>query len=406
MSNAHKHSRHNNGSVPRVSTRVDSGSNRSILWYSNSPTTPTGYGTQTAQVTSRFSADGHKVAIASNYGLEGTTTHWKNVKIFPRGYELHSNDTIAAHYLAWQHETGKTPVMITLYDTWVLQGKTWDVPDRVYSWVPIDHQPAPMRVMQWLKRSNVTPIAMSNFGRQMIEDAGVECLYIPHAIEDVFKPSEFPVAGMTAREFMDVPEDAFLVGMNSANKGTVPNRKSFPESFLAFSAFANAHADAVLYVHTESHGSMGGINLEMLAKQCGIKDSQIRFVDQYAHRIGISPEILASIYSSMNVLLQPSMGEGFGIPAVEAQACGTPVIVSDATAQPELCGAGWMVATQHSYTLQHSWQFTPQIDSILDALNQAYDQADGLADQAIEFAEQYRADFVYEKAWRPFIEQA
>jgi glycosyltransferase involved in cell wall biosynthesis len=43
-------------------------------------------------------------------------------------------------------------------------------------------------------------------------------------------------------------------------------------------------------------------------------------------------------YNSAEVFLYPSLFEGFGLPALEAMACGTPVIVSDASSLPEVAG--------------------------------------------------------------------
>lgn len=37
------------------------------------------------------------------------------------------------------------------------------------------------------------------------------------------------------------------------------------------------------------------------------------------------------------------LGEGFGIPIIEAQAAGCPVIVTDCTAMTELCLSGWLI---------------------------------------------------------------
>jgi glycosyltransferase involved in cell wall biosynthesis len=52
---------------------------------------------------------------------------------------------------------------------------------------------------------------------------------------------------------------------------------------------------------------------------------------------------LAALYSTADVLAMPSAYEGFGIPVIEAMACGTPVICSDGGALPEVAGAAALV---------------------------------------------------------------
>ncbi|WP_394962510.1 glycosyltransferase [Candidatus Allofournierella excrementigallinarum] len=53
-----------------------------------------------------------------------------------------------------------------------------------------------------------------------------------------------------------------------------------------------------------------------------------------------SKEELAGLYSQADVFLNPSRMETFGLTTVEAMACGTPVVVYDVTACPELIGPG------------------------------------------------------------------
>jgi glycosyltransferase involved in cell wall biosynthesis len=58
---------------------------------------------------------------------------------------------------------------------------------------------------------------------------------------------------------------------------------------------------------------------------------------------GVDDEGLAALMRGADVLCLPSLAEGFGLPVVEAMACGTPVLVSDRTSLPEVAGDGGLV---------------------------------------------------------------
>jgi len=52
----------------------------------------------------------------------------------------------------------------------------------------------------------------------------------------------------------------------------------------------------------------------------------------------VSDEDVVSLYNAAEVFVHPSLFEGFGLPPLEAMACGTPVITSNTTALPEVVG--------------------------------------------------------------------
>jgi len=279
-----------------------------IVWYSNAPWAATGYGQQTAQVIQRLAKEDHKVAVHAMYGLAGSASTWNGFKIYPQGLAVYSDDVVVAHTMEWANQDLSTPILLmTLFDTWVLKSESLKTLKNIASWVPIDHQPAPPDVLAWLARDNVRPIAMSKFGSRMMDVAGIEHLYVPHAIEPVFQPTKSVALAngkqMTGREFMGWEEDRFVVSMVATNKGTQPARKAWAENILAFSIFAKDKPDAVLYLYTEPDGAMSGISLPTLLDAVGISPDRYKVVDQYAYRHGLPQQMMAAMYTESDVLL-------------------------------------------------------------------------------------------------------
>jgi glycosyltransferase involved in cell wall biosynthesis len=369
-----------------------------ILWYSNSPLASTGYGVQTAEVVPRLNAAGHPTAVGSNWGQYGATIEWNGIPIFPGGKDKYSNDIVAAHAGAWQADW-----TITLYDTWPLNRGMF--PERVASWVPIDHSPVPPEVARWCK--TVTPIAMSRFGQRMLTEQGIDSTYIPHSVNTkIFRPTPQTRGGQEPRKALGIPDDAFLVIIAAANQGVHPPRKAWAQMYLALSHFMRQHPDAWLYVHTDKIG-VGGLDLSTLEQATSLPLERVRYTDAYSYASGRIPqEDLAALYSMADVMLASSMGEGFGIPVIEAQACGVPVIVSDFSAQPELCESRWLVQGQPYWDeAQAAWFHDPFVHSIVARLTDAYAARgdNGLRERAVAFAAAYDSDLVFERYWLPFL---
>lgn len=374
-----------------------------ITWASNAPWAATGYGTQTAQMLKRLIADGHDVAVAANHGLLGKPVGdpETGALILPAGADPYGLDVLAGHHKL--HSKGQPSWLITLYDVWVYR----DLPDiNVASWTPVDHYPVPPKVQEW-SRAHET-IAMSRFGQKALAEAGITAHYAPHGIElDTWKPTPAFPDGTTPRQAWGIPDDAFLVMINAANKGNVPPRKSWGEMLSALAMVMREHDDVYVYIHSELTGVFGGVDLTILLAALHIPAERVRWPDQYANLTGlIGQEALAAYYTASDVLLATSMGEGFGIPVIEAQACGTSVIVTDFSAQPELVGAGWAVPYQPWWDFtQGSWLALPNVRAIVRSLLTAR-EAKGDAElrtNALAKAAEYDADKVYAEHWRPIL---
>ena len=107
----------------------------------------------------------------------------------------------------------------------------------------------------------------------------------------------------------------------------------------------------------------------------------------------------------MDVLLAPSYGEGFGVPTIEAQACGTRVIASDFAASPDLVSEDCFVVDGQPFwdEPQQSWFSIPKIPSIYKALMTAYEERGTKSQKSIDFAADFDDSVVWNKYWMPFI---
>jgi glycosyltransferase involved in cell wall biosynthesis len=382
-----------------------------VTVWSNSPGESTGYGQQAEYLVNRLKRDGANVAASSNYGSEGSLKTFKTpygeIPVYPRGLDPYSNDVGPMHHAHWKSRNPEQPdALITLYDVWVLKGKAWDSIN-IGSWTPVDHAGLTAGVEAWLRKENVTPIAMALNGVRAMEAKGIECEYVPHGIDTkIFKPTD-KIQGMNVREYMGLT-DEFVVGMNAANKSSgLIHRKAFSENLLAFAIFRERHPDSVLYLHTEPLGIAGGWNLIVMLQAFGIPKEAVMFPPNLDYKYGMSQQDLAALYSAMDVFLAPSYGEGFGLGTIEAQACGTRVIGSGWGATPDLIAEdSWLVEGQPMWDAGQNAIWTmPLIPSIVNALELAYEAERGSSKLAIDFAKDFDVNTVWDKYWMPVMKK-
>lgn len=370
-----------------------------VLWYSNAPWAPTGYGNQTQLAMQALHNAGHKVSILANYGLNGQPLNMGPYLIYPGGKTGYSNAIVEGTC-----KEADADVLITLYDAWPLnfyKSETWDTP--WVAWAPIDHLQVPPPVLEALKHADV-PVAYSKHGHITMREAGLDAHYIPHGVDtNTFRPLDIE------KSSLGFEDDQFIFGFVGTNTG-YPSRKSIPELLLAYSLFREfrPHANTVLYMHTLTSLARNGVNIGQITESLGIKDHVVA-ADQWNYNKGFPTEYLVKLYNAFDVLMAPSMGEGFGIPIMEAISCGTPVIGTRATAMEELIGddRGKLVDGQMFWSQQGAWQILPDVVELAVAMDQMFVMGkDAFRGKCREFAvENYDFATVVGPMWVKLLEQ-
>ncbi len=348
------------------------------------------------------------LALLATFGLHGSIQDWNGIPMFPGGADNFANDVIGKAARAWQAD-----VIITLKDALVFNPQSFNG----FRWLPltpIDHDPSSPQVIERVRQS-YRPIAYAPHGFRALRLAGLDPLYAPHAYDPKIY---YPMGKTEARKLFQLPDDLFIVGTVAVNRGGLPSRKSWVENLQAFAMFASDKPNARYFLHTDlaDDSYEAGIALRPLMANMGILD-KVLFCDQERYRYppGFAPEYMRHYYNSIDVLNAVSNGEGFGIPVLEAQAVGTPVIVGDWCAHEDLCFAGWKVEkheAHHWYDAQQAgWVYIANPVAIANRMQQAYDELVPEWQtgpyrthvQAIEGAQPYQIDTVIRDHWLPIL---
>lgn len=151
---------------------------------------------------------------------------------------------------------------------------------------------------------------------------------VPHGVEEAFRPrppdevEAFRVARGLAQSF-------FL------SVATLEPRKNLAALLEAYAALRREEPRAWPLLIGGAVGWHASPLFERY-RELGLEDS-VRFLGY------LPPAELPLWYNAATVFLYPSLYEGFGLPVLEAMACGTPVLTSDASSLPEVAGQAALI---------------------------------------------------------------
>lgn len=151
---------------------------------------------------------------------------------------------------------------------------------------------------------------------------------VPEAPDPVFSP----------RASDDVAEAITSIGAPASYilfAGGISPHKNVTGLVRAYATLAARMPDAPALVLA------GSLEDEVYATAAGSVRGQVAELGLNGHVLlpgFVSDEVLARLYSGAVLVVNPSLGEGFGLPAVEAAACGAPLVLSDLPAHRESMG--------------------------------------------------------------------
>jgi len=376
-----------------------------ILWHSVAPHIRSGYGTVTRHVCGRLVELGYDLVVSAYYGIEpGGVIQINGIPCVPCARHLgrFGEGSYKYHYKAFRRNVG-----ILHSDFWAFP---WFPGEGRYSvlYSPMDHVDYGAFNVNLIKRYDRV-ISFLPFQQRELEKYGVESPVIPHGVDRVFKPMD----KKEARRITRLPEEDFIVGIVAANSDK-ETRKSWGEIFRAAGYIRENFPeikDLKYFVHSDPEDPKG-VALKALAHKFGVLDI-VAFEDPHLAVVGLPDSEMVLLYNSFDVLLNPARREGFGLPILEAMACGVPVIGHNFSSMPDLIGEkeerGWLAKTA-AYIVTPINAITGIVDwkSVADCILDAYlhpDKVERKGKAAREFAKtMYWDDIIIDK-WVPFLDE-
>jgi glycosyltransferase involved in cell wall biosynthesis len=206
---------------------------------------------------------------------------------------------------------------------------------------------------------------------------------VARAARRVIAVSEFTRRELV--ELLDLPEERIRVIPNAVDKQFSPEGPA-------------AEGDYVLAVGTlEPRKNLA--SAQQAARRLGVELRVVGErgwggvdVDGWVGRV--SDERLAELYRGARCLVYPSLYEGFGIPVLEAMACGTPVVTSAGGATEEVAGGAAVLVDPRDPA------------SIADGIEQAASRREELAARGLDRARGFTWERVAAETWQVYEEAA
>lgn len=184
----------------------------------------------------------------------------------------------------------------------------------------------------WSAKVASNVIAISEATRQdLIKYAKIpadKIKVVHHGVSPRFTPNSDPQQIKAVRERYQLGNAPYLVYV-----GTVQPRKNITRLIEAFATVIADLPSDLAQLQLVIAGKRGWLTegIEQQAQTLNIAD-RVRFTGY------VADDDLPSLISGAEGFVLPSLYEGFGMPVIEAMACGTPVVCSNSSALPEVAG--------------------------------------------------------------------
>ena len=205
-----------------------------------------------------------------------------------------------------------------------------------YLWSQFSKPP----VLNEYSRKRLIFVPLTEKTREYCIRAGVENILepIPHGIPpDIYHPFD-DVTKRNLRDSMGL-KNKFVIGTVAKNI----IRKRLNDVVKVFSMVLSSIDDSVLIIKTDKEVSKDGYNLPILLNSYDFSERVIILKGDYSHNK------MTDLYNCMDVYIQLSEWEGFGIPVVEAMACGIPVVTHDVQGPGEIVNVAGIVVSSREY---------------------------------------------------------
>lgn len=382
-----------------------------VWWTVASPFAPTGYGRVTHYMVKELEKLGHEVHVFCAFGL----THG-NFTI--DGFRLYGNPVFGSLGI----ETGiklfnnlGADLIIYMGDFWPYAesvGRICELaPTILHS--PIDHFPVTLTECSVIRKARMLA-TLSRCSVNWVKEAGCQnVMYAPHGVNlEIYHPGDC----QKARKSLGWPLDKFIYLNVATNKG---DRKNHYGLLRAYSDLLLRRPDqtdrTMLAIHTypfRDDMNPEGYDLYELVISLGL-NKNVMWVDSVEYLAGIPESQLALMYQACDVHVLPSKTEGFGLPLIEAGACGIPSITTNFSSMSEIVGdKGWLIDVAEMEIQQlvgYSWQSIPSTRHLSKFMEYVYDHPSEVFSRGDVMKTHVEAEYSWQKAashWPEILERA